>query len=114
MQPAISWTRSVGKLKRTIEWRMPRLVADAMSEDHDRGRRDGLRLALSILAAEETKWETLLGQSPSWRTNVSREVRHKTLQVAQARIRTALNRLTPKTDATMDVELASALERAGL
>lgn len=85
-----------------------------MEEDYARGRRDGLRLALSILAAEEAKWAALLGESRSWRTNVTREVRHKTLQVAQQRLRTALNRLTPKTDQAMDPEVASALEDIGL
>jgi hypothetical protein len=43
-----------------------------------------------------------------------REVRHKTLQVAQARVRTALNRLTPRGDDRIDAELAAAIEAAGL
>jgi hypothetical protein len=30
----------------------------------------------SVLAAEEAKWTALLGESPSWRTNATREVRH--------------------------------------
>lgn len=90
---------------------MPRDVA---SDDYARGRRDGLRLALAILAAEEAKWAARLGESPSWRTNVTREVRHKTLQVAQARVRTALNRLTPRGDCRIDAELAAAIEVAGL
>ena len=90
---------------------MPRDVA---SDDYARGRRDGLRLALAILAAEEAKWAALLGESPSWRTNATREVRHKTLQVAQARVRTALNRLTPRSDDGIDVELAAAIKAAGL
>ena len=90
---------------------MPRDVA---SDDYARGRRDGLRLALAILAAEEAKWAALLGASPSWRTNATREVRHKTLQVAQARVRTALNRLTPRSDDGIDVELAAAIKAAGL
>ncbi len=85
-----------------------------MSEDHDHGRRDGLRLALAILAAEEMKWAALLKESRSARTNALREVRHKTLQVAQKRIQTALNRLAPKGGASMDAELASALEKVGL
>ncbi len=79
-----------------------------------RGQRDGLRLALAILAAEETKWSALLGQSPSWRTNATRQVRHKTLQVAQKRVETALNRLTPKGEKEMSAELASALDKVGL
>lgn len=84
-------------------------------DDYARGRRDGLRLALAVLAAEESKWSALLGESPSWRTNLSREVRHKSLQVAQKRVRTVLNRLAPKDEgAAMDSELASALEKAGL
>ena len=90
---------------------MPRDVA---SDDYARGRRDGLRLALAVLAAEEAKWAALLGESPSWRTNATREVRHKTLQVAQARVRTVLNRLTPRSDDGIDVELAAAIEAAGL
>lgn len=91
---------------------MPR--AGARDDAHARGERDGLRLALAILAAEEAKWTALLGESTSWRTNAIREVRHKTLQVAQTRVRTALNRLTPLTDEPVDPELAAALDRAGL
>ncbi|MEJ5976641.1 hypothetical protein WG901_08345 [Novosphingobium sp. PS1R-30] len=85
-----------------------------MSEDYAHGRRDGLRLALSVLAAEEAKWAALLGQSRSWRTNATREVRHKTLQVAQQRVRTLLNRLTPKDRDVAQAELASALDALGL
>jgi hypothetical protein len=85
-----------------------------MPDDYERGRRDGLRLALALLAAEEAKWAALLGESSSWRTNSIREVRHKTLQVAQKRVQTVLNRLSPKADAGMNEELASALDRIGL
>lgn len=85
-----------------------------MSADYDHGRRDGLRLALTILAAEEAKWAALLGESRSRRTNMSREVRHKTVQVAQQRIRTALNRLTPKDDPKIEAELIAALGELGL
>lgn len=85
-----------------------------MTDDYAHGRRDGLRLALSILAAEEAKWAALLGESPSWRTNAIREVRHKTLQVAQTRVQTVLNRLTPKGDTAVSDELAAALDKAGL
>ena len=85
-----------------------------MPQDYGHGRRDGLRMALAILSAEEAKWAALLGQSRSWRTNATREVRLKTLQVAQQRIRTALNRLTPKDVDGIDPELASALDQAGL
>ena len=84
------------------------------SDDYARGRRDGLRLALDALAAEEAKWFALLGESPSWRTNAIREVRHKALQVAQTRVRTVLNRLAPKDGAVADEELASALDKLGL
>ncbi len=84
------------------------------AEDYARGRRDGLRLALAVLAAEEAKWSALLGASPSWRTNATREVRHKTLRVAQARVRTALNRITPKDDAIIQDELTAALAAIGL
>jgi hypothetical protein len=85
-----------------------------MSHDYAHGRRDGLRLALAILEAEEAKWAALLGESVSGRTNMVRGVRHKTLQVAQKRLRTTLGRLTPKAETDMTVELASALEKAGL
>jgi hypothetical protein len=85
-----------------------------MSDDYTRGQRDGLRLALAVLAAEEAKWAALLGESPSWRTNAIREVRHKALQVAQKRVQTVLNRLTPKDADLMDAELASALDKVGL
>ena len=85
-----------------------------MSEDYEHGRRDGLRLAIAILAAEEAKWEALLGESRSWRTNAIRKVRLKALQVAQKRVQTALNRLTPKGATSISVELTSALDRAGL
>ena len=85
-----------------------------MSDPYAHGQRDGLRLALATLAAEEAKWAALLGESPSWRTNAVREVRHKTLQVAQKRVQTVLKRLTPKNDNGMDAELAAALEKVGL
>lgn len=85
-----------------------------MFDDYAHGRRDGLRLALAILGAEEAKWAALLGESPSWRTNAIREVRHKTLQVAQTRVQTVLNRLTPKTAEPIDGELAVALDKLGL
>ncbi|WP_156681184.1 hypothetical protein [Sphingomonas profundi] len=85
-----------------------------MSDDYAHGRRDGLRLALAILAAEEARWSALLGESPSWRTNAAREVRHKTFQVAQSRVQTALNRVTPNDDPAIDAELASALKKVGL
>lgn len=85
-----------------------------MSDDYARGQRDGLRLALAILAAEEAKWAALLGESPSGRTNMIRAVRHKTLRVAQKRVGTALNRLRPKADAAISDELATALGKAGL
>jgi len=85
-----------------------------MSDDYARGQRDGLRLALAVLEAEEAKWSALLGESSSWRTNFTREVRHKALQVAQKRVATVLNRLRPKDDASMDAELSAAISRAGL
>ena len=85
-----------------------------MSEDYAHGQRDGLRLALAILAAEEAKWAALLGESASWRTNATREVRHKALQVAQTRLQTALNRLTPRDSAAANVELSAALDKLGL
>ena len=85
-----------------------------MSDDYEQGRREGLRLALAILAAEEAKWAALLGESASWRTNLLRDVRYKTLQVAQKRVQTVLNRHSPRSDGTMDQELAAALDRVGL
>lgn len=85
-----------------------------MSDDYAQGQRDGLRLALAILAAEEAKWAALLGKSAAWRTNEIRRVRHKTLQVAQKRVETALNRLTPKGGKGIGAELASALDKVGL
>lgn len=84
-------------------------------DEYERGRRDRLRLALAVLAAEEAKWAALLGESSSWRTNATREVRHKALQVAQTRLRTTLNRITPKDNASIaDEELSAALKEIGL
>lgn len=83
-------------------------------DDYAHGQRDGLRLALAILAAEEAKWTALLGQSRSGKTNATRKVRHKALQVAQQRVHTALNRLAPKDDGAMTAELAAALDKVGL
>ena len=85
-----------------------------MSDDYAHGQRDGVRLALAILAAEEAKWAALLGESASWRTNATREVRHKTLQVAQTRVQTVLNRLSPKDDTASNAELSAALAKIGL
>lgn len=85
-----------------------------MSDDYDHGRRDGLRLALAILAAEEDKWATVLRESRSSRTNLARDVRHKAMQVAQKRVATVLNRLTPKDGSATNPELDSALDRLGL
>jgi hypothetical protein len=85
-----------------------------MSDEYAHGRRDGLRLALAILSAEEAKWAALLGESPSWRTNAIREVRYKTLQIAQKRVQTVLNRMTPKDGSAVHAELAWALDKVGL
>lgn len=90
------------------------MAKPAASDDYARGRRDGLRLALSILAAEEAKWAALLGESPSWRTNAIRAVRHKAYQVAHQRVRTALNRLLPRAADALPAELASMIDQAGL
>ena len=92
----------------------PPTAAATATDDYARGRRDGLRLALAILAAEEAKWDALLGESRSGRTNAIRKVRHKALQVAQQRIQTALNRFSPRTAEAIDPELLSALGEAGL
>lgn len=93
---------------------MPTSKPAPVSDDYAHGRRDGLRLALAILAAEEAKWEALLGESHSWRTNLARDTRHRTFQVAQTRVRTALNRLTPKDSEALNAELAAALDQLGL
>ena len=85
-----------------------------ISDEYARGRRDGLRLALSILEAEEAKWEALLGESPSWRTNAIRVIRHKAYQVARKRVQTALHRLLPKSEATLPNEIAQRIDQAGL
>lgn len=85
-----------------------------MNEEYDKGRRDGLRLALAVLGAEEAKWAALLGESSSWRTNSVREVRRKTLQVAQRRIQTVLNRLSPKDGSLVEQEVKAALDEIGL
>lgn len=85
-----------------------------MAADYEGGRRDGLRLALAILSAEEEKWAPLLGESRSWRTNRDREVRHKALQVAQTRLQTVLNKLAPLDREASDAELAAALAKVGL
>jgi hypothetical protein len=85
-----------------------------MSDDYEHGRRDGLRLAPAVLAAEEGKWSALLGESPCWRTNAVREVRYKTLQVAQKRVQTILNRLAPRGGTQVPVELTAALDKLGL
>jgi len=85
-----------------------------MSEDYARGRRDGLRLALSILEAEEAKWEALLGESSSWRTNATRAIRHKAYQVAHKRVQTVLNRFLPKSESALPAEIASMIDQAGL
>ena len=86
----------------------------SVSEDYARGQRDGLRQALAILAAEEAKWAALLGESQAWRTNTIRGVRHKTLQGAQKRVQTVLNRLTPKETSAHEQEMTEALDRVGL
>lgn len=85
-----------------------------MSDDYAHGRRDGLRLALAILAAEEAKWAALLGQSSSGKTNAVRAVRHKALQVGQRRVQTALNRLASPDDTAMNAEVLAALDKVGL
>jgi hypothetical protein len=84
------------------------------SDDYERGRRDGLRQALSIVGAEEDRWEALLGESPSWRTNATRVIRHKAYQVARKRIQTALNRLMAKSGDAMPDEVASMIDQVGL
>ncbi|WP_235527663.1 hypothetical protein [Sphingomonas sp. Leaf38] len=72
-----------------------------------------MRLALSILEAEETKWEALLGESASWRTNATRAIRHKAYQVARKRVQTVLNRLLPTSQSELPIEVATMIDRAG-
>lgn len=81
---------------------------------YDRGRRDSLRAALATLGAEEDKRADLLGESRSWRTNATREVRHKTLQVAETCVRTALNRLWPKDKCQYWGLVTAAIDAIGL
>ena len=85
-----------------------------MSDSYAHGQRDGLRLALAILAVEEQKWSLLLGESHSGRTNAARAIRRKAFHVAQQRVQTALNRMTPKDGGGIDPELVSALDKLGL
>lgn len=73
-----------------------------------------MRLALSIREAEEAKWEALLGESPSWRTNAMRVIRHKAYQVARKRVQTALHRLLPKSESALPSEVAQRIDQAGL
>ncbi|RYD45628.1 MAG: hypothetical protein EOP63_00480 [Sphingomonadales bacterium] len=85
-----------------------------MTADYDRGRGDGLRPAIAILAAAEEKWTSLLGESRPWRTNKDGEVRHKALQVGQTHLQTALTKLAPVDREAPDAELAAALAKAGI
>lgn len=85
-----------------------------MSDEYALGRRDGLPLALSILEAEEAKWEALLGESPSWRTNVTSAIRHKAYWVARKRVQTALNRFLSKSEFALPFEVASMIDPTGL
>src|SRR3546814_19784862 len=79
-----------------------------MSADYDHGRRDGLRLALAILAAEEEKCAPLLGESRSWRTNQDRAVRQKALTVEKHRVQKALgNHAHGDTPASTDATAAA-------
>ena len=81
-----------------------------MLKDYGHGFRDGPSNDTGPPAAEEAKLAWLLGQSRSWRTTATREVRLKTLQVARQRIRTVLNRSRQKHTGSIDPELASALD----
>lgn len=91
-----------------------KMVKPVISDEYARGRRDGLRLAVSILEAEEAKWEALLGESPSWRTNAIRVIRHKAYQVARKRVQTVLNRFIPATETALPNEIALMIDQAGL
>lgn len=90
------------------------MTKPAIPVDYARGQRDGLRLALAVLAAEEAKWEATLGESTSWRTNLARAARHKAYQVAHKRVLTVLNRMLPAGEAELPAELATMIDAAGL
>lgn len=96
-----------------VQFRL-QMKTSPISDEYARGRRDGLRLALSIREAEEAKWEALLGESPSWRTNAMRVIRHKAYQVARKRVQTALHRLLPKSESALPSEVAQRIDQAGL
>jgi len=83
------------------------------TDDYARGRRDGLRLALAILEAEEAKWEASLCESRSWRTNAMRVVRHKAYHIARKRVQTALHRLLPTSGTSLPSEVARRIDQAG-
>jgi hypothetical protein len=85
-----------------------------MSDDYSRGQRDGLRLALDLLSAEEAKWAALVDERAPWRTTAARQVRRKAFAVAIKRIGTILNRVTPKDGTTSAAELDAALDKLGL
>jgi len=85
-----------------------------ISHEYACGRRDGWRLALSILEAEEAKCEALLDESPSWRTNAMRVIRHEAYQVARKRVQTALHRLLPKSEGALPSETALRIDQARL
>jgi glutamyl-tRNA reductase len=63
-----------------------------VSREYRDGRRDGLREALAVLEAEESKWAEKMKRYRSGRTFQAQRIRHKAFQVAQTRVRTALHR----------------------
>ena len=68
----------------------------------------------TALEAERAKWEALLGESQSWRTNATRTIRHEAYQVARKRVQTVLNRFVPKDAVGLSGEIALMIDRAGL
>jgi hypothetical protein len=87
------------------------------SSDHREGVREGLRLALATLASEEAKLERRLDTGASSQTRRDQRVRHKAIQTAQTRIRTALNaqlRASAKRGDSAIPEIWAGIARLGL
>lgn len=61
------------------------------SVDFRDGRRDGLKLAIALMDAEQQKWAEKMERSQSGRTFQAQTIRHRAFVVAARRIQTALN-----------------------
>lgn len=85
--------------------------------EYREGRRDGLREALAVLAAEEEKWAAKMEQYRSGRTFQAQRIRRQAFKSAQRRVLTALN-LREKEDHQrgddIHASLNGALKRLGL